>query len=220
MSEAARDPQPAETSRSRRRRAGVNQDSVLDAVCEVIAERGWEGTRYTDVAQRANIAIGSLQYQFGNRERMMAAALGHRTRQILDEVSREAEAIEDPVDRLAWIASCLVSGVASDEAAGTEWFIWTEYWRAALRDDNLRAEAARNYREWVALVARGIEDCVTAGLVTSDLDAAEVATSLVALGDGLGVQVSLDASGLTWAQAGAVVRNSLARALGHPDLFG
>ena len=219
MSEASRDPKSAIPGRPRKRRAGVDQDLLLDAVCEVVAERGWEGTRYTDVARRANIAIGSLQYLFGNRERMMAAALEHRTRQILDDVRREAETIENPVDRLAWIASCLVSGITSEEADGTEWVVWTEYWRAALRDEKLRAKAARNYRDWIALVTEGIEDCVADGLVISDVDTAQVATSLVALGDGLGVQVSLGGSALTWVEAGALVRDWLARALGHPDLF-
>ena len=219
MSDTSLHPKSAAGARTRRRRAGPDKEFVLNTICEVIAERGWESTRYTDVARRANIAIGSLQYLFGSREQMMAAALEHQTRQIFDEVHREAETIEKPVDRLAWIASCLVSGITSDETDGTEWVIWTEYWRAALRDERLRAEAARNYRDWTALVTRGIEDCVAEGLVIPEVDIAQIATSLVALGDGLGVQVSLGDSGLTWVEAGALVRDWLARALGHPELF-
>ena len=212
-------PHPKSAAGARKRRAGPDKDFVLDAICEVIAERGWESTRYTDVARRADIAIGSLQYLVGSREQMMAAALEHQTRQIFDEVRREAETIEKPVARLAWIASCLVSGITSEETDGTEWVIWTEYWRAALRDENLRVEAARNYRDWIALVTGGIEDCIADGLVIPAVDVAQVATTLVALGDGLGVQVSLGDSGLTWAEAAALVRDWLARSLGHPDLF-
>jgi AcrR family transcriptional regulator len=206
-------------SPTRRRRAALNKEAVLDTICAVIAERGWESTRYTDVARRANIAIGSLQYLFGSREQMMAAALEHQTRRIFDAVHREAETIQNPVDRLAWIASCLVSGVTSENPDGNEWLIWTEYWRAALRDEKLRTEAARSYREWTALVAGGIEDCVADGLAIPTVDIRQVATGLVALGDGLGVQVSLGDSGLTWAEAGALLRDWLARALGHPELF-
>ena len=149
---------------------------------------------------------------------MIAVALESRTQQLFDDARSDAMAISDPVERLRRIVSSLASGTTAEEAAGVEWLIWTEYWRAALRDDDLRGVAVRGYRGWVSLVSEAIEDCVRAGRIEAPSSVERVATCLVALGDGLGIQVSLGGTGLTWAQAGALVRASLAEMLACPEL--
>lgn len=202
----------------RRRRAGQDRARIIDAVCEVIAQRGWESARFADVANRAQVSISSLQYLFGSREDMIAVALEGRTQQFLDEARARAAEITDPVHRLRWIASCLASGTEPEDTAGLEWVIWTEYWRAALRDEDLRAVAVAAYHGWTALVVRAIEDCIDAGRIARPADLERISTGLVALGDGLGVQVSLGGTGLTWADAGALVCEWLAAVLSCPEL--
>lgn len=191
----------------------------MDAVCHVIARRGWENVRFSDVANYANISVGSLQYLFGSREDMMSAALQHRTREIFERVERESQLISDSVQRLRWIATNLLSGTPSEAAgADVEWLIWTEYWRAAIRNDDLRLRADHAYRDWITLASRAITQCIDEGVARTTADPQSIATNLVALGDGLGVQMSIAQSRLPWADAGKLIRGWLAEALDQPGL--
>lgn len=190
---------------------------LIDSVCAVIAERGYEQTRFSDVAARSGASIGSLQYLFGTREDMIIVALEHRTARELAEVAERAEKVSDPVRRLAIIVTHLASG-SGEEQARREWLVWTEYWRAALRDESLRSSSASAYASWMALLREAIEECVAAGHVRAPADLESVAAGAVALGDGLGIQIALNHPGMTWDRAAEIVRAWLAVQLGCPAL--
>jgi AcrR family transcriptional regulator len=48
---------------------------MLDAAVEVLAERGYERSRFADVAAATEVAISTLQSYFGSREDMLIEAL-------------------------------------------------------------------------------------------------------------------------------------------------
>ena len=65
------------TATRQARRAGRDRTDVLKAAGEVIAARGVEGTRFTDVSAASGVPVSTLQYYFGNREDMIVASLRH-----------------------------------------------------------------------------------------------------------------------------------------------
>lgn len=206
-------------ARSRRmRRAVTDRDDLIDAICEVIAERGYENTRFSDVAARASTSIGSLQYFFGSREDMIVLALETRTSRYLAETRAQAASIADPVERLRWVATYLASNVGDPSAARLEWLVWTEYWRAALRDQELRDGSVALYGQWLGLVRESIDACVRAGVFPPPADPDAVAAGAVATGDGLGIQITLGHPGMTRERAGEIMRSWLAAQLGCPAL--
>ncbi|MBB2947769.1 AcrR family transcriptional regulator [Actinoplanes lutulentus] len=192
---------------------------LIDAICEVIAERGYENTRFTDVAKRAGTSVGSLQYAFGSRENMVATALEDRAGRYLAEMQAGGAELASPLARLRWLASHLAAGVGGDEAARLEWLIWTEYWRTSLRDERLRVTSTESYRSWVAMISSAISECVDAGLVAPREDVHAIAVAALGMGDGLGVQVSLSDRDFGWEDAGRMVRTWLGLALNCPDLL-
>lgn len=203
---------------ARRRRPALDRESAIDAVCEVIAVRGYENTRFADVAAHAGASIGSLQYLFGSRTEMIAVALEDRTLRFFAAAASRADSIADPIERLRWVATYLASGMGGDEAARLEWLVWTEYWRAALRDERLRSASVSAYASWVRLVRDCLELCVCAGVLREPADPEGVAVGLVALGDGLGIQISLGHRDLDWDRAGEVARGWIAGVLDCPAL--
>lgn len=170
------------------------------------------------MAARGATSIGSLQYFFGSREDMITVALESRASRYFTDAAAHAEVIADPLDRLRWVATYLAGGVGDDAAWRLEWLVWTEYWRAALRDDALRDSSAILYGRWIDLVRGCIEGCVESGVCSAPDDVDAVAAGAVATGDGLGIQISLGHPAMTRARAGAVVRMSLAAQLGCPRL--
>jgi len=183
--------------RRRRRRASKDHGDILDAACAVIAERGYESTRLADVADRAGTSISTLQYLFGNRDDLIFAALQSRTARQLKEAQEAAAAIDDPLTRLAWVATHLVADSDDESASRAEWMVWTEYWRAAVRDAELRAESVGVYAGWRDLAQEAILACVRSGVIDADVDVRSAAEGAVALGDGLGIQIALGLPSMT-----------------------
>lgn len=204
--------------RRRRRRAADGHEDILDAACAVIAERGYESTRLSDVAERAGTSISTLQYLFGNRDDLIFAALQARTARQLEDARAGSSGIADPLKRLAWVATHLVADSDDESVSRAEWMVWTEYWRAAVRDDELREESVAVYAGWRDLVRGAISGCVAAGLVSDRVDVDAATEGVIALGDGLGIQIALGLPSMSWSHAGALTRSWLANQLECPEL--
>jgi TetR/AcrR family transcriptional regulator len=73
---------------------------ILAAALDVFAERGFEGARMRDIAERAGANLGLLTYYFGDKQRLWKAAVTHaftELRQDLADVLADGE----PDDALA-----------------------------------------------------------------------------------------------------------------------
>lgn len=78
MTTAARTPQQ-DRSRATRRR-------LLEAAVDCLAERGWNGSTVTVVAERAGVTRGAAQHHFPTREDLFTAAVEHVTAERLAAV--------------------------------------------------------------------------------------------------------------------------------------
>lgn len=176
------------------RRAGQRRGDALHAACDVIAARGADGTRFSDVSVAAGVPVSTLQYYFGNREDLIIAAFRH---EVLAEQAALAELLrERDADPWHQLVSLIRLGVVDSARSPTTWRIWVEFWRAALRDDQLRDEAHAAYRTWRSLVAGVVREGLARGRFRSDHAPDELAHLVVALIDGIGVPVALADPGL------------------------
>ena len=62
-----------------RRAGGARRAVVLGQVVEVLADRGFAGTRFIDVAEASGVAVSTLQGYFGSHEDMLIEALAGAT---------------------------------------------------------------------------------------------------------------------------------------------
>ncbi len=200
------------------RRPRVNREELFDAISHVVAERGYESTRFSDVSEVAGVSVGSLQWAFKSREQMVVETLENRALSYLTDLQAGAARVSDPIARLRWVAGHLAPGVGDSESARIEWLVWTEYWRAALRDDSLRSSSIHMYEGWIGLVQEGIQACVDAGVARTTLDVRDIATSIVAMGDGLGIQGALSETTMSWPKSGELLQMWLAKMLDCPEL--
>jgi AcrR family transcriptional regulator len=79
-------------------RAAATEDTtrrrILSAALEVFAERGFDGARTRDIAERAGANLGLLTYYFGDKEQLWKAAVTRafdELRQELGEVAADAD---------------------------------------------------------------------------------------------------------------------------------
>lgn len=127
-----------------RRAGGARREAVLDAVVDTLALRGYENTRFADVSAAGGVAISTLQSYFGSREDMLIEALRRATDEEVEALVAAAATERDPWRRLvALIDRSLGSTERTRQAL-------IEFWRAGIRDEELRAHSAEvraRYRE-------------------------------------------------------------------------
>ena len=105
---------------------------MLESAATVLAERGYETTRFADVSAASGVAISTLQNYFGSREDMLIEAM----RQATDDEAHALEAVAadevDPWRRLvAMIDRNLKTPVRNHR-------LLVEFWRSGMRDAELR----------------------------------------------------------------------------------
>lgn len=173
------------------RRAGRDRTEVLKAAGEVIAARGVEGTRFSDVSAASGVPVSTLQYYFGNREDMIVASLRHVG---AAEIAHLERTLDEVGDASSWqqLVGLIRVGVAQDATSPDHtWRLWVELWRSALRDDELRANALEVAGRWRELLVSVIERGQRDGEFRHDVSAVTVAHQTMCLMDGVGIPAAL-----------------------------
>ena len=195
------------------RRAGRRKIAVLEAACRVIAERGADATRFADVAAESGVPVSTLQYYFGSREDLLVAAFRHASSAEIATLEADVAAISDPWQQLEAIIARSLTGYQPDAPEGGR--LWIESWHFGIRDEEMRADALRDYAGWRRLVADAVRLGVERGRFTTALSPERVAMLTIALVDGLGISLALGDPEMTVTTAARDVLTTLA-ALLHP----
>ncbi len=201
-----------QTARRMGRPQAHNREQLLHAARAVAVERGFDSLRFSDVSDATGVPVSSLQYAFGSRDELVRDVLRAGVR---DELQQLRDALDGEADPLRRIDLFIRRSISVDDQVRREgWLLWIEYWRAALRDDELRQECAVLARTWRALVKRAVEEGVRTGQFAVDGPIEDVAAAIVAIADGLGLQVEVGDSRMGAPRAIRTAHRSVRRVLG------
>jgi AcrR family transcriptional regulator len=160
--------------------------SILEVACEIIAERGENALRVTEIATRCNVSVATLYLHFGDREGLVCAALVERFsthfRRDFPAVERVVESCSTPLEYFEQMTelSRVVFGPDRSalrlERAAT---IGMAAWRPTLR-----VALSEFYRAYNAEMGSLFERAQRRGLIRDDVDPSEVAqfTQMLYLG--------------------------------------
>jgi len=191
------------------------RDRILQAACDLIAERGIGGARIAQIAKAAGVSTALVHYHFRTREVLLAETLDYafdvaaavRLRANAD--NGESAADGSAARRLADVVE---QSLPTTDPGRREWQLWAELWLGAARDPSLRPIAAQmyaRYRTWIATaVAEGVADGEFA-----PVDPGETADLAMALIDGLGLRVLLGDPSMPLERARERIGEVLAREL-------
>jgi TetR/AcrR family fatty acid metabolism transcriptional regulator len=79
-------------------------DRILEAALAVFAEKGFFVSRVSDIADRANVADGTVYLYFKNKDEILATAISTAFDTFMNNARTELEKIADPVERLRKLA--------------------------------------------------------------------------------------------------------------------
>ncbi|MEI2706245.1 MAG: TetR family transcriptional regulator C-terminal domain-containing protein [Ilumatobacteraceae bacterium] len=156
---------------------------ILEVTCEVVIERGFAGTRISDVAKRLDVSTSLIHYHFDSKEQLLAEAFSHYARKDLAAMEAQIEAAPSALEQLDRVIHDYVPEGSGD----MEWMLWIDAWGEALRNPMMRTISQELDEHSTQLVVRVLEH----GVATEEFDCpdpAGTALRLTALIDGLAVQ--------------------------------
>ncbi|MFI6232560.1 TetR/AcrR family transcriptional regulator [Micromonospora sp. NPDC050784] len=163
----------------KRRAGGEKRDAVLDAVAGVLATRGYENTRFADVSAAGGVAISTLQTYFGSREDMIIEAMQVFTDREVEALRAVSAGEDDPWRRLV----ALVDRSLHNSEQTRQ--VLVEFWRSAMRDDELRDYSATVQERYRAPFLAAVREGAARGAFTLAHDAEAVTDLLLSALAGL-----------------------------------
>jgi len=204
----------AEPERSARER-------ILQAACELIAERGIGGARIAQIAKAAGVSTALVHYHFRTREVLLAETLDHafdlasavRLRPPGETGDEDGGGGDGSAAKR--LADVVEQSLPTTDPARREWKLWAELWLGAARDPGLRPVAAQMYARYRTWIATAIAEGIATGEFAA-VDPVETADLAMALVDGLGLRVLLGDPSMPADRARERIGETLARELQIP----
>lgn len=193
---------------------------MLEAAIACIAETGLEGASIRQVAARASVSIGAVQYHYPTKDALLAAAMTYLESSYRERLDRSTAAAATADERLRRTVHALVPDGADDRLA-------TALWVAFVGRAAVHPPTAEKHRRLWQRAEDGVAHLVSAALreesPVPSQPAREAAAGLLALADGLSVSALLEPDRMSERRAHRLVDaavDALLRQQPSPDLTG
>jgi AcrR family transcriptional regulator len=161
---------------------------LLDAALGVFAEFGFESTSVDQVAAAAGLTKGAVYSNFTGKDDLFFAMMS-------DQVMNRVEAVQtilaaNPVDAprrqtLQDIGRLLTEAFVEQR----EWqLVYLDFWRRAVRDDDVRARFVAHRRFLRGAIADRVEQVLDGAPTPGDFTIDDVVTVVLALSNGLVIE--------------------------------
>ena len=198
---------PRPTVRAERRAA------IVRATIRCLARDGYGRLTMKRVAAEAGMTPGILHYYFRDKRAILGRAAATVMADLDRRVALETRGVRDARGQLrALLRACLKAATESRDF----WTVFIELWGEALHD----RELARLNRRTYARARRLLADTVTRGVAAGAFRRAapdEAAAVILALVDGLSLQLTFDPDLMSLGRAARVAEEALGAYLGAAD---
>ena len=145
-----------------RRAGGARRVAVLEAVIGVLAERGYENTRFADVSAASGVAISTLQNYFGSREDMLIETMRYTTNREFEVLEGVAASESRPWNRLVALIDRNLTTPVNIHV------LLIEFWRCGIRNSELREYGKEVRARYGELFVRTVIEGRDAGVFATE----------------------------------------------------
>lgn len=157
------------------------------AALAVIAREGLEGLTMRVVAKEVGFSTGALTHYFQTKDELLIAASGAGA----DVVRPEMDEAASGVSARAALRDLLHTVLPTSPEMKAQWRFWMAFWERAAHSPQVQRVMRERYFEYTSRVATVIRRCQEQGEISRDVDVDKVAREIIALIDGIGVQVMI-----------------------------
>ncbi|WP_293903251.1 TetR family transcriptional regulator C-terminal domain-containing protein [Phenylobacterium sp.] len=163
------------------------------AALKVITRLGLEGLTVREVAREAGFTTGALTHYFQSKDQVLIAASEYAA----EEVRGQMEEIALETSGREALRHLIHSALPTTAIKRGRWRFWVAFWERAAYSPEVGRVMRERYREWTNRLTSLIRRAQAEGDAPADLDAEHAGRELVALVDGIGVQVLIGAGKFT-----------------------
>lgn len=175
------------------------REKIMQSAMENFAKHGFDRTRMEDIATAAGLAKGTLYLYFKNKEDLFYAICDHNLEELRNQLSRLFNRRENIIlDAERFYDEYKKGSLGGDT-------IWFEMIALSTRSPKLKKILAENQRKVYQVVKEFLKKQIDRGFLTEDIDIDIVASTLIALYNGLVInklllQISNSESQKAWVQ--------------------
>ncbi|MFI1965261.1 TetR/AcrR family transcriptional regulator [Streptomyces pathocidini] len=161
---------------------------IADALMRVAADRGLEAVSLRHVAAEAGVSSGMVQHYFRTKDEMMTFALGVVGERIRARIERGLAALGEASSIRAQVRALLLQLLPLDKTRWAEGRVALAFLAYAAGRPSVAAKPAEDAALMREFVAERIRTARAAG-APGGAEPSQAATALLALVDGLGLQI-------------------------------
>ena len=176
---------------------------MADAVLTLLVAEGFEGVSVRRVAAAAGVSIGAVQHHFPTKDAMLSGAMELAAQRFQSRLASRLSPDAPAAERLETLAVALLS--TDDRDVSVAWLLRMA--RAAVD----ATTADRHRADWQQ-IAHWLQELVAAA--APEVDAADTATELLAMLDGLACSVAVEPGRVSGAHAERITRAYVRRLVG------
>jgi len=184
----------------------ARRDEIVAAAWRVIQREGLEGATIRAIAAEAGASTAIVTHYFQDKKDILKSAL----RMSQGRIARRRKEALKGLAGIEALEACLAESLPLDDDRRLELHIEISFWARAISDEESATEHLRSHDGWRAVIASLVQECIDLGQI-SPCDVPEVADTLVALVDGLGVDALMHPERLPPERQRLVVRSELGR---------
>ena len=176
------------------------------AALRVIMRRGIGGVTVREVAKEAGFTTGALTHYFRSKDQVLIEASEHSAklvRPMMDQHLAEMSGLEA-------LRQMIYEILPHNAKMRGYWRIWVGFWERSSYNPDVARVMRLRYSELRGRLGKQIKRAQTEGDIAAESDPDEVAQGLIALIDGIGVQVRLGAERISTARQHELVDSWLA----------
>jgi TetR/AcrR family transcriptional repressor of bet genes len=148
-----------------------------------MSDRGFSATSVREIAQRADISLGTLQHHFEGKAEIVNSCLQY----MFDSWARSAAQVlttsDPPLRRL----ENLIDVVLGDPQADYLWRVYLAFAHETAYDKTLRNAADAAHARWDGLLTAAVQQAIDDGALTGDAEA--IGRELSVVMNGIGVSL-------------------------------
>jgi TetR/AcrR family transcriptional repressor of bet genes len=164
------------------------RSEIAAAAAGAIDELGLDRVRLVDVAKRASCTTGAVRHYFPDKEAVLGAALEHVLGN-LTTYAPDSQAWPEAASPVESFLAVLSEILPLDEVRRSDWRVWIAFCGRAVSTPTLAALHRDAYAEIQQVLAIAL---VNVGVATTIPDAEQLAVSVIASLDGLGLRATLE----------------------------
>lgn len=196
--------------------AALRRQEVVEAVFRIVAADGLERASLREVADEAELAVGSVRHYFASSEELLTHSFGVVVDRIVGRLAaadeRLAEAQPGTAEHHQGVLTLLGELLPLDDERAVDACVWMAFKNAARTKPFLAAEADRSHRAVAAIVGRLVMDVSSAADTGVAVDQQRLVTEaerLLATLDGLTMHALLQPEWMTAQMCGDVLESHL-----------